>query len=71
MSKIPRGKEMVRKLLRLGFVVARQRGSHQVMKHTSGKVIVVPVHAGRELKKGLFKDILSQLKLSEKDFWKL
>lgn len=71
MSKIPRGKEMVRKLLRLGFVVARQRGSHQILKHASGKIIIIPVHAGRELKVGLFKDILSQLKLSEKDFWKL
>lgn len=71
MSKIPRGKEMVQKLLRVGFVLARQRGSHHVLKHASGEIIVVPVHSGRELKKGLFKDILSQLRMSEKDFWKL
>ncbi|MBI5004307.1 type II toxin-antitoxin system HicA family toxin [Candidatus Kaiserbacteria bacterium] len=71
MAKIPRGREMVRKLLRIGFVLNRQHGSHCVMKNATGETIVVPVHAGRELKIGLFRSIFSQIGVSEEEFWEI
>jgi predicted RNA binding protein YcfA (HicA-like mRNA interferase family) len=43
-------------LERLGFVVARQKGSHVQMKH-GNLLVTVPVHAGT-LAKGTLKSIL-------------
>ena len=59
MPKLPRvsGAELVRALQRLGFVVARQRGSHIVMRRGSGGC-VVPNH--RELKTGTLAGVLKQ-----------
>jgi predicted RNA binding protein YcfA (HicA-like mRNA interferase family) len=57
----------VRALQRLGFVVARQRGSHIVLKRgTQG--CVVPNH--RELKIGTLSGILKQGSVSVDEFLK-
>jgi len=63
MPKLPRlsGAELVRALQRLGFVVARQRGSHIVMRRGSGGC-VVPNH--RELKTGTLAGVLKQAGVS-------
>jgi predicted RNA binding protein YcfA (HicA-like mRNA interferase family) len=42
-------KKVVKALSILGFKVARKRGSHVVLKHSDGRVTVVPVHAGEEI----------------------
>jgi predicted RNA binding protein YcfA (HicA-like mRNA interferase family) len=63
MPKLPRvsGPEVVRALERLGFAVARQRGSHIVMRRgPSG--CVVPNH--RELKAGTLAGVLKQAGVS-------
>lgn len=63
MPKLPRvsGPEVVRALQRLGFAVARQRGSHIVMRRgPSG--CVVPNH--RELKAGTLAGVLKQAGVS-------
>lgn len=59
MPKLPRisGSECVVALKRLGFVVARQRGSHVVMRRGS-QGCVVPMH--RELKTGTLHGVLKQ-----------
>lgn len=67
MGKLPRvsGAEVVRTLESLGFVVARQRGSHIVLRR--GAVgCVVPHH--RELKTGTLIGILKQAGLTPEDF---
>lgn len=67
MPKLPvvSGAEAVRALERLGFVVARQRGSHIVMRRgPSG--CVVPDH--RELKKGTLTGLLKQAGVDPDDF---
>lgn len=51
------GAEVVRALERLGFVVARQRGSH-VMLRRGATGCVVPLH--REVKRGTLGGILRQ-----------
>jgi predicted RNA binding protein YcfA (HicA-like mRNA interferase family) len=67
MPKLPRvsGAEVVRALGRLGFAVARQRGSHIVLRRDSSGC-VVPNH--RELKTGTLAGVLKQAGVSVEDF---
>jgi predicted RNA binding protein YcfA (HicA-like mRNA interferase family) len=67
MPKLPRvsGAEVVRALGRLGFAVARQRGSHIVLRRGSSGC-VVPNH--RELKTGTLAGVLKQAGVSVEDF---
>lgn len=67
MPKLPvvSGAEAVRALERLGFVVARQRGSHIVLRRGASGC-VVPNH--RELKAGTVSGILKQAGVSADDF---
>ena len=67
MPKLPRvsGAEVARALERLGFAVARQRGSHIVMRRGSSGC-VVPNH--RELKTGTLSGVLKQAGVSVEDF---
>jgi predicted RNA binding protein YcfA (HicA-like mRNA interferase family) len=69
MPKLPRvsGAEVVRALGRLGFAVARQRGSHIVLRRGSSGC-VVPNH--RELKAGTLAGVLKQAGVSIEDFVK-
>jgi predicted RNA binding protein YcfA (HicA-like mRNA interferase family) len=65
------GREIVRRLERLGFVQARQRGSHVVMKKTTpeGKIgCVVPMHD--EVAVGTLRSILRQAGVSAEEFIK-
>lgn len=55
----------MRALERLGFAVARQRGSHIVMRRGSSGC-VVPNH--RELKTGTLAGVLKQAGVSAEDF---
>lgn len=59
------GADVVRTLQRLGFVVARQRGSHVVMRKGS-QGCVVPNH--RELKTGTLSGLLKQGGVSVEEF---
>ena len=59
------GAQAVRALERLGFAVARQRGSHIVMRRGSSGC-VVPNH--RELKTGTLAGVLKQAGVSAEDF---
>jgi predicted RNA binding protein YcfA (HicA-like mRNA interferase family) len=67
MPKLPvvSGAEVVRALVRLGFVVARQRGSHIVMRRGSAGC-VVPNH--QEVKVGTLVGLLKQAGVSPDEF---
>jgi predicted RNA binding protein YcfA (HicA-like mRNA interferase family) len=62
--KLPRitGAKLVRILKKAGFTITRQRGSHVQLRREepNGSVTTfpVPVHAGKDLKKGTLKGIL-------------
>ncbi len=63
------GQEAIRALERLGFVQARQRGSHVVLKRQTpeGEVgCVVPLH--RELAIGTLRGILKQAHVTLDEF---
>ena len=59
------GADTVRALERLGFLVARQRGSHIVLRRGSSGC-VVPNH--RELKSGTLSGVLKQAGISVEEF---
>ena len=52
------GKELVKFLEYLGFVVVRIRGSHHRLKHSDGRVTTVPVHKKEPVAKGLLRKIV-------------
>ncbi|OGO03640.1 MAG: hypothetical protein A2Y72_06695 [Chloroflexi bacterium RBG_13_53_26] len=73
MSRRPRvtGQAAVRALCRIGFEMARQRGSHMFLKHADGRATVVPVHAGEVLGPGLVSKILRDARLTQEEFREL
>ena len=54
-------------LERKGFVQVRQSGSHIVLKHADGRRTTVPVHKGRDLGKGLLRQIMRDANLTVED----
>lgn len=73
MSKLPRvsGKKLITILEQIGFTVIRSKGSHHILKHTDGRVTVIPVHANEDLGIGILTKILKDANLSNDDFLKL
>ncbi len=53
--------ELLRALERRGFQVVRQHGSHVRLRHPNGRVVSVPVHAGRDIGRGLLRKILRDI----------
>ena len=61
-------KEVVKALLKAGFIKRRQTGSHLILRHPETKKIVpVPIHA-KDIKKGVLKNILKQADLTLEEF---
>jgi predicted RNA binding protein YcfA (HicA-like mRNA interferase family) len=61
-------REILRFLLRNGYTEARQTGSHLILKHSDRKTVVVPVHKGKDLPKGLLLRILKDAGFTFEDF---
>ena len=64
-------RKVIKVLSVLGFEIARKRGSHVVLKHTDGRITVVPVHAGEKIGIGLLLKIIKDAKLSREEFLEL
>ena len=67
MPRAPRvtGRDIVRALNRLGWVIVVQRGSHAQLKHPNrGGRVTVPLHAGETIGPKLLGSILSQAGLT-------
>jgi predicted RNA binding protein YcfA (HicA-like mRNA interferase family) len=66
MSKVFSGREVVKALHRIGFVVDHQRGSHIFLHNLEKNIsIVVPNH--KEIKKGTLNSILKKANINIKD----
>jgi len=69
-SKVFSGRELVKALHRIGFVVDHQRGSHIFLHNLEKNIsIVVPNH--KEIKKGTLNSILKKANISIKDLKEL
>ena len=62
-------RHLIKILEQNGFVYQRAKGSHQLFHNaTTGKTIVVPIHGGKDLKKGTFMVILKQAGIDKNDW---
>jgi len=59
-----RPREVVALLEELGFVEARQRGSHKQFRHPDGRSTTVPFHAGRDISPTLLRKIARDIGLT-------
>jgi len=64
-------KKVIKLLNKMGFEVVRQRGSHVIMKHSDGRVTVVPVHPGEDLGRGMLSKIIRDSRMTREQFLKL
>jgi predicted RNA binding protein YcfA (HicA-like mRNA interferase family) len=63
-------RKIIKLLSILEFRIVRERGSHVVLKHSDGRITVVPVHAGEKISIGLLLKIIKDTKLSKEEFLK-
>lgn len=75
MSKLPvlKPKEVLEILLRAGFYVHHQTGSHIQLRHyqKSHLRVTIPHHTRFDLPPSILKNILKQAEVSKEDFLKL
>lgn len=61
-------KYLIKILEQYGFVFKRSKGSHRLYHNAlTDKTVIVPVHGGKDLKKGTFLAILKQAGIDKKD----
>jgi predicted RNA binding protein YcfA (HicA-like mRNA interferase family) len=63
-------REVLRRLLKVGFVEVRQSGSHKVLRHKDGRQTYVAMHPG-DIPSGTFRKIVKQAGLTEDEFSRL
>jgi predicted RNA binding protein YcfA (HicA-like mRNA interferase family) len=70
MSQLPSltGREVITALAKIGFEVARVRGSHHILIHGDGRRTVVPVHSGETIGRGLLAQILRDCQITRDEF---
>lgn len=72
MPKLPRyikAQQLLRALLKMGFVAYKGRGSHRRLKHADGRWTQIPLHA-KPIPQGTLKQILKQTDISIEDLQK-
>ena len=73
MGHIPilKPQDVVSRLISLGFVQVRQRGSHKQFRHTDGRNTTVPFHKGRDISPVLLRQIAKDIGLTVEEFLQL
>jgi predicted RNA binding protein YcfA (HicA-like mRNA interferase family) len=65
-----KAKEIIAILEKLGFLEARQRGSHKQFRHADGRCTTIPFHAGRDLSPILLRQIAKDIGLTVEELLK-
>ena len=61
-------KHLIKLLEKNGFIYKRSKGSHQLYYNAeTNKTVIVPVHGGKDMKKGTFLAILKQAGIDKID----
>ncbi len=70
MSRLPiiDSKKFEKILVGLGFIFARQKGSHAYYKHPDGRYTTLPHHPGRDLGRPLIHKILKEIDVKPEEF---
>ncbi len=73
MSKLPvvSAKEFEKLLLKMGFEMIRQKGSHKFYKHPDGRYTTLPHHPGEDISRPLIRAILRQIELDAEEYLRL
>lgn len=56
--------EVAARLERLGFLLARQRRSHQQFRHPDGRATTIPFHSSRDISPLLLRQIARDIGLT-------
>ncbi len=65
----PTSKQVLAKLIKLGFQIIRSSGSHHILRHPDGRQTYVAMHT-KDLPQGTYNSILKQAKITKDDFEK-
>jgi len=65
------GQKMIKILYLKNFTIVRQRSSHVQMKDSFGRLVTVPVHAGKDVSIGIVVKILRDAEISREEFIEL
>ena len=65
-----KAREVRQKLLKAGFQIRRQSGSHLVLRHADGRQTYVAMHPG-DIPQGTLRAILKQAQIAEEEFKRL
>jgi predicted RNA binding protein YcfA (HicA-like mRNA interferase family) len=73
MSKLPvvSAKGLEKILLKLGFEITRQKGSHRLYKHPDGRYTTIPHHQGEDISRPLIRAILREIDLDVEEYIRL
>ena len=71
MTKLPviSGKDVIKAMLRQGYYIRGQEGSHVHLRHPTKPATTIPNHP--EISRGTLKEIIKQLGLSRDEFLQL
>jgi len=61
-------RKLIRFLEGIGYAHVSQRGSHVKLRHASGRIVIVPVHGGRDIKVPLLRRILREVDVTPERF---
>ena len=62
-----KAEKVIKVLEQSGFQRIRQKGSHVILKHSDGRLTVVPMHK-EEIGRGLLRRIIREAKLDRDEF---
>ncbi len=55
-------------LLKLGFLIIRQKGSHVFYRHTDGRYTTLPHHKGTQIGRSLLRHILREINITVEEY---
>lgn len=63
------GKELVKIIVKFGFVHIHTKGSHFILKHPDGRKTTIPVHTNEKIGPGLLNKIIKKdLRMTVEEF---
>jgi predicted RNA binding protein YcfA (HicA-like mRNA interferase family) len=73
MTQLPRitAREAERVVLRVGFLLVRQSGSHRIYKNASGQRITIPFHGHKILHPKVVRSIIADARIAIEEFTNL
>ena len=62
-----KAKDIIKALVRLGFVARHTKGSHVFLMHPDGRTTTIPVHSSEEIDRRLFRKIAADINVDAEE----